>query len=135
LTAGRRGASFGVMRLSRILERLAAFSLILALAIGFTASAVMPARMAPGSRMAEAMADCPHPMMMQDHGHRAETTAPISQGKAQAPMLCCAGAGPCLAAELATPHLPRLAAGRSLPASDALPRAAAPGPELPPPRA
>lgn len=123
------------MRHSRILERLAAFALILALAAGFTASAAMPARMAPGSEMAEAMADCPHPMMMQDHGHRAEASAPVPQGKAQPPMLCCAGAGPCLAAELAAPHLPRLAEARSLPASDALPRAAAPGPELPPPRA
>lgn len=123
------------MRLSRILERLAAFALILALAAGFTASAAMPARMAPGSGMAEAMADCPHPMMTQGHGHMAETTGPASPGKAQAPMPCCAGAGPCLAAELATPDLPRLAAERSRPASDVLPRAAAPGPELPPPRA
>ncbi|MBN9434126.1 MAG: hypothetical protein J0I45_16970 [Bosea sp.] len=123
------------MRLSRILERLAAFALILALAAGFTASAAMPARITLASGMVEAMADCPHPMMAQHHGHRSETTGPTSQGKAQAPMLCCAGAGSCLAAELATPHLPRLAAARSLPASDALPRAAVPGPELPPPRA
>lgn len=128
------------MRLSRILDRLAAFVLILALAAGLTASATMPAHMLPGSAMAEgmtgAMADCPHPMMaIGDHGSHAETTGPVSQGKAQAPMLCCAGAGPCLAAELAAPPPLRLAAGRSLPASDALPRAAAPGPELPPPRA